>query len=52
MELVNFKHLTQDQLVRVINMATVYLDYEQYNQTHLYINGKNAEPVLWFDASK
>lgn len=39
MELVDLKHLTQDQLVNIINRATHLLEQDNYVKTYLFITG-------------
>jgi len=43
-DLIDLQHLSQEQLVSWINKASALLDYEHYQLTHLYINGRTAEP--------
>ena len=51
MELLDLRFYTQEQLIDLANLIAAHLQYENYSKTHLYINGKNAEPELWFDAT-
>ena len=44
MELIDLKHLKQEQLINLINKASVFLDRENYPLTHLYVNALTAEP--------
>jgi hypothetical protein len=51
-ELVDLKHLSQDQLISIINKASALLKEDRYNETFLWTNARNVETDCWWDPSK